>query len=197
MTQAKPRFTSFDEYLAHADETEGLFELFNGELVAVPPESGENTKVAVFLLLQFVALVGYRRVRPHGLELEVRGEPKNRFPDLTVLRPGQDAQLQSRNTLRLSMDPPMLVMEVVSPGEIQREQDYVAKRSQYQSRSIPEYWRIDPQQGRVLVLVLEDKTYQEFGSFRGEEVVRSPQFGKLELTAQQILASGSPESNRS
>jgi len=197
MTQAKPRFTSFDEYLAHADEPEGLFELFNGELVAVPPESGENTKVAVFLLLQFVALVGYRRVRPHGLELEVRGEPKNRFPDLTVLRPGQDAQLQSRNTLRLSMDPPLLVVEVVSPGEIQRERDYVAKRSQYQSRGIPEYWLIDPQQGRVLVLVLEDETYQEFGAFRGEEVVRSPQFGNLKLTAQQILGSGSPESNRS
>ncbi|MEO1147573.1 MAG: Uma2 family endonuclease [Cyanobacteria bacterium J06638_22] len=193
MTQAKPRFTSFDEYLAHADEAEGLFELFNGELVSVPPESGENTKVAVFLLLQFATLVGYRRVRLHGLELEVRGEPKNRFPDLTVLRPGQDAQLQSRKTLRLSMEPPLLVVEVVSPGEIQRERDYVAKRSQYQSRGIPEYWLIDPQQGIVLVLVLDNGVYQEFGVFRGAEIVRSPQFGELELTAQQILASGSPE----
>jgi len=190
MTQAKPRFTSFEEYLAHADEAEGLFELFNGELVAVPPESGENTKIAVFLLVQFVALVGYKRVRPHGLELEVRGEPKNRFPDLTILRPEQDAQLQSRNTLRLSMEPPMLVVEVVSPGEIQRERDYVAKRSQYQLRGIPEYWLVNPQQGMVLVLVLEDGVYREFGSFRGNEVVRSPQFSDLKLTAQQILESG-------
>jgi Uma2 family endonuclease len=196
MTQAKPRFTSFDEYLAHADEAEGLFELFNGELVSVLPESGENTKIAVFLLLQFATLVGYRRVRPHGLELEVRGEPKNRFPDLTVLRPGQDAQLQSRNTLRLSMEPPLLVVEVVSPGELQRERDYVAKRSQYQSRGIPEYWLIDPQQGIVLVLGLDDGVYQEFGVFRGAEIVRSPQFDEINLTAQQILASGSSEADR-
>ncbi|MBE9098600.1 Uma2 family endonuclease [Vacuolonema iberomarrocanum] len=197
MTQAKPRFTSFDEYLAHADETEGVFELFNGALIAVPPESGENISIADFLWLHFAQMLGYRRVKRQGLELEVRGEPRNRFPDLTVLRPEHIEQLQKRCTIRLSMDPPMLVIEVVSPGEIQRERDYVAKRSQYQSRGIPEYWLIDPQQGRVLILLLKDETYQEFGSFRGEEVVRSPQFGKLELTAQQILTSGSPESNGS
>ncbi|MEO1211359.1 MAG: Uma2 family endonuclease [Cyanobacteria bacterium J06638_20] len=196
MTQAKPRFTSFDEYLAHADEAEGLFELFNGELVAVPPESGENISIADFLWLCFAQMLGYLRVKRQGLELEVRGEPRNRFPDLTILRPEHIEQLQKRCTIRLSMEAPLLVAEVVSPGEIQRERDYVAKRSQYQSRGIPEYWLIDPQQGIVLVLVLGDGVYQEFGMFRGDEIVRSPQFGEINLTAQQILASGSSEAER-
>jgi Uma2 family endonuclease len=46
------------------------------------------------------------------------------------------------------MSPPLLVIEIVSPGELQRElgrisfagRDYIAKRSQYQDRGIPKYW---------------------------------------------------------
>ncbi len=73
--------------------------------------------------------MGYQRVRGHGLELEVCGEPRNRYPDLTIIRAEHIEQLRSRNTLRLSMDPPDLVIEVVSPGDVQRDRDYVAKRS--------------------------------------------------------------------
>jgi Uma2 family endonuclease len=73
MLQVKPRFQSFEEYLAYDDGTDYLYELFNGELITVPPESGKNVQIATFLLLQFALLVGYRRVRWHGLELEVRG----------------------------------------------------------------------------------------------------------------------------
>ncbi|WP_432811627.1 Uma2 family endonuclease [Pantanalinema sp. GBBB05] len=37
------------------------------------------------------------------------------------------------------MAPPLLVIEVVSSGELQRDRDYIAKRSQYQDLGIPEY----------------------------------------------------------
>jgi len=106
MVQTKPKFYSFADYLAYDDGTERLYELFNGELIEVPPESGYNTSIAFFLSLQFVAQVGHLRVRPHGLELEVRGEPKNRYPDLTILQPEHIQLLASRNTIRLSMPPP-------------------------------------------------------------------------------------------
>ncbi|MDX2211666.1 MAG: Uma2 family endonuclease [Oculatellaceae cyanobacterium bins.114] len=188
MTQAKVRFQSFDEYLSYDDGTDCLYELFNGELIEVPPESGENTAIAFFLALQFAAIVGHLRVRPHGLELEVRGEPKNRYPDLTILREDHIEQLRRRNTLRLSMAPPVLVVEVVSPGELQRDRDYVAKRMQYQDRGIPEYWIIDPQLKTVLVLELADDVYREVATYSGEEIVRSPQLGELNLTVAQLLA---------
>jgi Uma2 family endonuclease len=67
----------------------------------------------------------------------VRGEPKNRYPDLTILREEHVALLKPRNTIRLMMPPPLLVVEVVSPGKIQRERDYT--RSQYQDLGIGEY----------------------------------------------------------
>jgi Uma2 family endonuclease len=187
MIQVKPRFQSFEEYLAYDDGTEKLYELFNGELIEVPPESGTNVQIATFLLIQFAAIVGYRQVRGHGLELEVNGEPRNRYPDLTILREEHIEQLAKRNTVRLTMSPPLLVVEVVSPGELQRDRDYVAKRIQYQDCGVPEYWIIDPDAQTVLIWELLENNYTEVGRFSGESQLLSPQFSQLNLTAAQIF----------
>ncbi|BAT53098.1 hypothetical protein NOS3756_20570 [Nostoc sp. NIES-3756] len=189
MLQVKPRFQSFEEYLSYDDGTDKLYELFNGELIEMPPESGINVEIATFLLIQFASLLGYQRVRGHGLELEVRGEPRNRYPDLTIIREEHIQQLAKRNTIRLSMLPPLLVIEVVSPGELQRDRDFIAKRSQYQDCGIPEYWIIDPETKTILVLQLTDKTYTEVGNFYSDDLVISPQFTQLNLKASQIFAS--------
>jgi Uma2 family endonuclease len=179
MVQTKPRFLSFEDYLAYDDGTDYLYELFNGELIPVPPESGFNVEIATFLW--------HRRVRGHGLEIEVRGEPRNRYPDLTLIQVEHIEQLKRRNTIRLSMAPPLLVVEIVSPGELQRNRDYVAKRLQYQDRSIPEYWIIDPETQAVLILALTEQTYLEVGNFAGSEQILSPQFPEFTLTAAQIF----------
>jgi Uma2 family endonuclease len=187
MVQTKARFLSFEEYLSYEDGTDNLYELFNGELIEVPPESGLNVEIANLLFTLFLPIVGYRRLRGHGLELEVRGEPKNRFPDLTILREEHIQLLRRRNTIRLSMAPPLLVVEIVSPGEIQRDRDYIAKRMQYQDLGIPEYWIVDPQERTILVLELEGAVYKEVKTFRESEMVRSPQLGELNATIAQIL----------
>jgi Uma2 family endonuclease len=188
MTQAKPRFLNFDDYLTYDDGTDKLYELFNGELIEVPPESGENVQIANRLFLQFALLLGTDRIRGHGLELEVRGEPKNRYPDLTIIREEHVEQLKQRNTIRLFMAPPLLVIEVVSPGELQRERDYIAKRQQYQSLSIPEYWIVDPEARIVTVLELQGAVYAERGAFRESDRIISPLFSELALTVEQVLA---------
>ncbi|MCE2697373.1 MAG: Uma2 family endonuclease [Nostocales cyanobacterium LE14-WE4] len=187
MLQVKHQFQSFEEYLSYDDGTEKLYELFNGELIEMPPESGINVQIATFLLIQFVSLLGYKRVRGHGLELEVRGEPRNRYPDLTIIREDHIQQLANRNTIRLSMLPPLLVVEVVSPGELQRDRDFIAKRLQYQDCGIPEYWIIDPQTQSILVLELINEIYHEIGIFSGDDLVLSPQFNSLNLKVLQIF----------
>jgi Uma2 family endonuclease len=193
MIQVKRQFQSFEEYLSYDDGTDNLYELFNGELIEVPPESGENVQIANRLFLVFALLIGTDRVRGHGLELEVRGEPRNRYPDFTIIRDEHIQQLAKRNTLRLSMAPPLLVIEVVSPGELQRDRDYIAKRSQYQERGIPEYWIVDPEAQTILILELTGNTYTEVGSFSGNDNVRSPQFRELNITVARIFAAGNQE----
>ncbi|MEH1835233.1 MAG: Uma2 family endonuclease [Nostoc sp.] len=187
MLHIKHRFQSFEEYLSYNDGTDKLYELFNGELIEMPPESGINVQIATFLLIQFASLLDYRRVRGHGLELEVRGEPRNRYPDLTIIRQEHIQQLAKRNTIRLEMLPPLLVIEVVSPGELQRDRDFIAKRSQYQDCGISEYWIIDPEAQTILILELIDKTYTEIGNFSGNDLVVSPQFSQLNLKVSQIF----------
>ncbi|MFN5516563.1 MAG: Uma2 family endonuclease [Cyanobacteriota bacterium] len=187
MLALRPRFQSFEAYLAYEDDSDQRYELFNGELIAAPTESGLNFEIATFLLLKFVEIVGYRRVRGQGLELEVQGEPKNRFPDLTIIREEHIAQLSKRNTIRSFMAPPLLVVEVVSAGELQRERDYVAKRQQYQACGIPEYWIVDPQTETVLVLALTAGSYQEVGNFKDSMAIQSPGFPQVNLRVAELF----------
>jgi Uma2 family endonuclease len=186
--ETHPRFESFEEYLDYTDDNNRLYELFNGELVEVPPESGFNIGIANFLLAAFLPIVGYLRVRGHGLELELNGEPRNRYPDLTIIKPEHIEQLRSRNTIRLSMAPPDLVVEVVSPGELQRNRDYIAKRSQYLDRDIPIYWIVDPHVKEIMVLTLTSAGYQE-QIYRGSDKLQF-QGTSLNLTADEILSAG-------
>lgn len=190
MTQTKLRFSSFEDYLAYSDDTERLYQLYNGELVELPPESGENVGIANFLFCQFALIIGHLRVRGQGLELEVSGEPRNRYPDLTIIRQEHIAQIKDRNTIRRSMLPPLLVIEVVSPGELQHERDYIAKRRQYEELGIPEYWLVDPERKIVTILSLSSQTYREIAALQGKAFLASPTFPQLQLTAQSILSAG-------
>ncbi|MEA5450532.1 Uma2 family endonuclease [Leptolyngbya sp. CCNP1308] len=193
MFQLKPRFQSFEEYLAYDDGTEKLYELFNGELIEVPPESGFNVEIANLIFATLLPIVGPRRLRGHGLELEVRGEPRNRYSDFTVIHPEQVDPLKRRNTLRLSMGPPVLVIEIVSPGEVQRNRDYVAKRGQYQDLGIPEYWIVDPQRATVLVLAMRDGVYEESMTLNGGDRLQSLQLGALDITATDLFTAAATE----
>jgi Uma2 family endonuclease len=187
MLTIKPRFETFEEYLVYDDNSEKLYELFNGELIEVPPESGFNIEIANRLFLFFALMLGSDRVRGHGLELEVRGEPKNRYPDLTILREEHIQQLSKRNTIRLAMAPPLVVMEIVSPGEIQRDRDYIAKRMQYQDFGIPEYWIIDPQTQTILILELVGNSYVNFAEFKDDDLLRSRLFNQLNLKVSDVF----------
>jgi Uma2 family endonuclease len=184
----RPRFESFEEYLEYTDDNNRLYELFNGELIELAPESGLNIGIATKLLIHFAQFIDYLRVRGHGLELEVNGEPRNRYPDLTIIKAEHIEQLRSRNTIRLSMAPPDLVVEVVSPGNLQRDRDYIAKRSQYLDRDIPSYWIIDPHVKEITVLTLTSAGYQE-QIYRGNDKLEF-QGTLLNLTADEILSAG-------
>jgi Uma2 family endonuclease len=88
------------------------------------------------------------------------------------------------------MAPPLLVIEIVSPGELQRDRDYIAKRMQYQDRGIPEYWVVDPQLHTILLLALHNDEYGEVATFRGTDPLYSSQLGLLNLATAQVFATG-------
>ena len=188
MTQVRPRLTTFADYLAFDDGLERRYELTYGDLIEVPPESYQNVLISRAIDPALSEIVGFRRVRTHQLAIELLGQPKNRFPDLTVLRPEHLDQLQGlgKSAITLEMAPPLLVIEVVSPGVDNRRRDYLDKRNQYEWRGIPEYWIVDPQEQCVTVLAMVEGSYTE-AVFTADEVVLSPTFPNWPLTVVEML----------
>lgn len=89
MTQAKVKFESFEEYLTYSSqmELEGRYELIEGELVELPPESEPNAWIANYLqfLLVDAKVTALRLIKIHALELQVPvlrvEDAANRYPD--------------------------------------------------------------------------------------------------------------------
>jgi len=168
------------------DESENRCEFVDGEIIEMPPESSQNALISLFLLTQFLQLLPFWRLR--RMDTEIIVADRVRVPDLLVL--GEDlARVLNQNrrgTITPNMPAPLLVLEVVSPRKVNEDRDYRYKRSEYAARGILEYWIVDPGKAKVSVLTLIDGWY-EVEEFEGDEVVKSPQFLELSLTANQLL----------
>ena len=186
MTVASQKM-SLEEYLNFDDGTETRYELENGELIVMPPESELNCRIAIFLLIYFAQ----RGIPSHRLTMKAEivvnsSRVGTRLPDLMVLSEELATALEGsrRATIMSDMPPPLLVVEVVSPN--QENRDYRYKRSEYAARRIPEYWIVDPIQQRVTVLEWVEGLYEEI-VYTGESAIVSPVLGVLELTAERLL----------
>ncbi len=196
MTQAKVKFTTFEEYLLYSDaaSVEGRYELIHGELVELPPSEVNNWIANYLQFLLAASNFPLRLVKIHALELQVPllqpDDSANRYPDLVVLRPEHLNLMQRRLIITLDMPPPRLVAEVVSPGKTNRDRDYIHKRAQYAAIAVPEYWLVDSVAQTVMVLTLGGEVYREVGVFSGGEAIFSVELVGLELTVGQIFEPG-------
>ena len=114
MVKTTSKFT-FDQYLEYDDGTDNRYELVDGELVELPPESEPSNWRAMWLMLQLVKQINPRLIKIHNCQLQVPGNPQNRYPDLVVLTEAHLLQTEKRLTITLDMEPPQFVAEVVSP----------------------------------------------------------------------------------
>jgi Uma2 family endonuclease len=191
MTVATQKILTLEEFLNYDDGTDTLYELENGELIAMSAESEINRRIAMFLLAHFLQLGIPSYCLTMKTEIAVSGSRVSvRIPDLIVLSEELAIALEgaSRSIVLMDMPPPSLVVEVVSPN--QEKRDYRYKRSEYAARGIGEYWIIDPIQQQVIILEWVEGMYEEC-VYAGDERINSPLLGNLDLTATQILQGGS------
>ena len=184
--QASPKMT-FEEFLMFDDGTENYYELENGELIQMPYESEINRRIASFLFVYFAQLgiPSYRLSMKTEISVQSRMVGV-RSPDLVVLSEELAVAMQeaTRSLVLMDMPPPLLVVEVVSPN--QENRDYRYKRSEYAARGIAEYWIVDPLSMKVTLLQWVEGFYDEF-VFTDDMKIISPVLGNLELTAIQVL----------
>jgi Uma2 family endonuclease len=179
---------TLEEYLDYDDGTDTRYELVNGELVKVPSESDLNNAIAILLLFALGQHINPKFLR-RGTEIVVNGyRTTTRIPDLMVLTEDLVTALSGakRSVVMPDMPPPVLVIEIVSPGTQNEERDYRYKRSEYAARSIAEYWIVDPQQMQITVLTLVSGLYEE-AVFRGSDRLVSATLPQLELTSEQAF----------
>ncbi len=93
-----------------------------------------------------------------------------------------------QSLITYDMPPPLLVVEIVSPK--QENRDYRYKRTEYAGRHIAEYWIVDPIAQKVTILEWVDGLYEERG-YQGSEAISSTLFPSFNLTAATVLTAGS------
>ena len=187
MTVATAKKMSFEEFLNYDDGTDTLYELENGELIAVSSESDINQRIAIFLLAYFLKSgVPSYRFRMKAEVAVNSGQVGVRVPDLVMYSEELATVMEGarRSLILMDMPPPLLVVEVVSPN--QESRDYRYKRSEYAARGIAEYWIVDPIAQKVTVLEWVEGFYDE-RIYEGDKAIASSIFPELTLTASQVL----------
>ncbi|MGK7892008.1 MAG: Uma2 family endonuclease [Leptolyngbyaceae cyanobacterium] len=184
------QYLSLEEYLHQtAEESDRPCELENGVHIEMPPESDQNNDIAKRLLFELaqhfpITLIGYK-----DTEVEVTGRRAScRIPDLLVHSEESKAAVAGRKraTITRDMPPPALVIEVVSPGQVNRDRDCRYKYTEYAARGIDEYWIVDPELEQITLCRWVNGLYENT-VYQGEERLQSvvvPDFG---LTPAEIF----------
>lgn len=131
-------------------------ELIDGELFVTPVPVTKHQTISFNLTLALGLFVrgesrGEVRVAPSGVRLH---------PDTLVI---PDLCFVAQDRLRIigekTIDgPPDLVVEILSPGT--RRRDLTIKRALYARFGVQEYWIVDPDARKVLVLALVESEYE-------------------------------------
>lgn len=174
-----------EEYLSYDDGTDKRYELENGELVEMPPGTGNHEAIITFVLFQFILekqrLGLTLEPRSNGVEVMTNKQPRR--PDVLVMTQQQATSVKYKSAV-LQTAPPLIV-EVLSPESVDR--DYNIKTLEYAAIGVNEYWIIDPLDDKVTVCLLAGSVYNQT-VFTGNQQIISLCFPQLNLTAQQLLA---------
>ncbi|MEA5498212.1 Uma2 family endonuclease [Limnoraphis robusta Tam1] len=195
---------TLEEFLDwYPDGYEGRFELHDGEIVQMQP-TGTHEQVAGFLASKLSVYIERLNlpffIPRQGLIKAIDSDKSAYIPDVMVLDYNaleNESLWKKRSTITQGTSI-KLAIEVVSTNW---RDDYLMKLGEYEKLGIAEYWIVDylglggrryigdPKQPTILVYHLVEGEYM-VNLFRGQDILRSPTFPELNLTAEQIFAVG-------
>ncbi len=105
-----------------------------------------------------------------------------REPDLFVAKPSESDEPPAATDV-------LWVLEIVSPGQLNRDRDLIEKRRDYAQARIPEYWIVDPAEETVTVLSLDAESYRIYGQFQRGSIAASPLFPELQINVTELFDS--------
>ena len=196
-TLTKTQLT-FDDFLSQCPD-EGRFELVNGKIVEMV-NTRQHKDIAFFIMkkidqeidrlnLNFIVTtqVVIKTINKKGIE-------QGRIPDVSVI--DRTLWRSAPADYAALTEPIQLAVEVVSTNW---ENDYVDKLDEYEQLGIKEYWIVDylaigsrallgdPKFPTISVYGLIEQGKYERSQFRGDEIIISPSFSELQITANSIF----------
>ena len=176
-----------EEYLALETKSENrMIELVNGAIEVLPLPDTYHQRIALYLYRHFH---GYVRGNKSGevlmAPLPVRlWENQMREPDVAYFR---------TRRIKDPRKPPEgadLVMEIVCPGQENRDRDLKDKRKAYAKARIPEYWIIDPELQAITILTLGAKTYKIHGKYKPGDLATCKLLPGFTIDVTEVFAAG-------
>jgi Uma2 family endonuclease len=200
--QTLPKLATFEQFIEWYPSNGVRYELHKGVIVEMPPPTGEHENVVGFLAAQITfgfLQMGLPFRIPKTAFIKIESNNSTYSPDILVLNHDNlvNEPLWSKQSTVIQAVSVPFVIEVVSTNW---RDDYYDKFRDYEEMGIPEYWIVDyaalggkrftgnPKQQTITICQLVEGDYQ-MSVFRGDDVIVSPLFAQLKLTAQQIFDS--------
>ncbi len=200
MTQALRKLLTLEEFIEWFPNDGKRYELHKGVIVEMAPPTGDHEKVVGFLAAEIT--LEYRRLKlpftiPKTAFVKTPNSESVYSPDVLLLNLNNlpnEPLFQKQSTVTQAASVP-LVVEVVSTNW---RDDYYDKFGDYEEMGIAEFWIADyralggkkfigdPKQPTFSVCQLVGDEYQ-VTKFTGNDLIVSPTFPKLNLTAQQVF----------
>ncbi|MBL1201918.1 MAG: Uma2 family endonuclease [Nostoc sp. ZfuVER08] len=203
MTQVLRKLVTFDEFISwYPENPQRHYELHDGVIVEMVPPKGDHEEIVGFLALEISAEIKRLKLPyliPKTAFIKPLEADSAYSPDVLILnRPNlvNEPLWKKESTVSDSESIP-LVIEVVSSNW---RDDYLKKAADYEAVGIAEYWIVDyaalggrrfignPKQPTISVYLLVEGEYQVRQFLQGD-VIESPTFPELNLTAEQIFQS--------
>ncbi|MEB3150791.1 MAG: Uma2 family endonuclease [Sphaerospermopsis sp.] len=199
-TLPQTKLVTFAEFVEWYPNTGVRYELQDGVIVEMTPPVGEHEEIIGFLAAQ-ITLEFSRLKLPYFIPKTAFIKPPNKesgyLPDIPLLNRSNlinEPLWKKSSTISESASIP-LVVEVVSTNW---RDDYHKKLADYEEMGIVEYWIVDyaalggrvfignPKQPTISIYQLIEGEYQ-VSQFRDDDLIISPTFPELKLTANQIF----------
>ncbi|MEA5617559.1 Uma2 family endonuclease [Cronbergia sp. UHCC 0137] len=203
MVQILPKPVTFDEFCEWYPETGVRYELHNGVIVEMNQPAGDHEFI-IAVISRYLSRQVFQANLPYGIAKNPFVKPSTSSsaycPDILLLNLDNlvnEPLWKKQSTLTQAASIP-LVVEVVSTNW---QTDYAIKSTDYESIGIPEYWIVDylglggrrfignPKSPTLSIYSLVDGEYQ-VTQFRGDDLIISPTFPELHLTAKEVLMTG-------
>ncbi len=210
MTQAQAqihenqaKLYTFDEFIEwYPENSEFRYELHDGVIIEMPKPKGKHSNLTGSLIEKILITIremgsGDIWTIPRESIVKPYRDKSGYEPDIIVLNKetiSTETRWETESIIQKATSV-KLIVEVVSTNW---QDDYYDKLRDYEGMSILEYWIVDyaalggrdfigyPKQSTIFVYELIDGEYVKT-MFRGNDLIKSPTFSQLNLTAQQIF----------